>query len=244
MITTNKQELNIETLYKKTLNKNILITSLILVISMLLFEISDLDLIIQDLFYDFDMHAWIVDRDNMILKFIFYDGIKKALILFALTILIMLLFYKKNEHVQHYKTGLVIVVLSAVFVPSVVGGLKAITNTPCPKALSHFNGCYPYIKVFTPYPPTFHQKEKVECFPAGHASGGFALLSLFFLFKSKKNRRRALLFAIATGWGMGIYKMLIGDHFFSHTFIAMVLAWLIILIVAKFTLTASHDLNY
>jgi len=226
------------------LNRSILITLIILAISMLLFEMSSIDLMIQNLFYDFKLHQWIVDRDNMLLKFIFYDGIKKALILFGVLILMTLIFFRKNERIQSYKAGLLIVVFSAIFVPSVVGGLKAITNIPCPKNITHFNGYYPYIKVFTPYPSTFHQKEKIECFPAGHASGGFALLSLFFLFKSRKNRRRTLFFAMVIGWSMGFYKMLIGDHFFSHTFIAMVLAWLIILIVARFTLTASHDLSY
>lgn len=32
---------------------------------------------------------------------------------------------------------------------------------------------------------------------------------------------------------MGLYKMLIGDHFLSHTLVTMTLAWLIILILAK-----------
>lgn len=210
-----------------------MITTIILAISMVLFEVSNIDIMIQDWFYNFNLNQWIVDRDNQILKFIFYDGIKKALIIFAVTVLMMLIFGKKNKLVQDYKTGLLIIVFSAIFVPTVIGGLKAITNTPCPKNINHFNGCYPYVKVFDPYPSTFHQKEKVECFPAGHASGGFALLSLFFLFKSKKNRLIALLFAIITGWSMGIYKMLIGDHFFSHTFITMILAWLIILIITK-----------
>ena len=32
---------------------------------------------------------------------------------------------------------------------------------------------------------------------------------------------------------MGIYKMMIGDHFSSHTILTMLIAWLIILINAK-----------
>jgi len=218
---------------KKRLHKLIIITTLILVISMVLFEVTNIDIMIQNCFYDFNLHQWIVDRDNAILKFVFYDGIKKALILFAVIVLMVLIFGRKNRLVQNYKIGLLIVVCSAISVPSVIGGLKAITNTPCPKNLTYFNGCYPYVKVFDAYPPSFYQKEKVECFPAGHASGGFALLSLFFLFKSKRNRLIALFLAMITGWSMGIYKMLIGDHFFSHTFITMILAWLIILIVVR-----------
>ena len=56
-------------------------------------------------------------------------------------------------------------------------------------------------------------------------------MSLFFLFKKRKYQIRALIFALAIGWSMGIYKMLIGDHFLSHTIITMLIAWLIILII-------------
>lgn len=33
---------------------------------------------------------------------------------------------------------------------------------------------------------------------------------------------------------MGLYKILKGDHFLSHTLIAMVMGWLIILLIVKF----------
>ena len=77
-----------------------MITTIILAISMVLFEVSNIDIMIQDWFYNFNLNQWIVDRDNQILKFIFYDGIKKALIIFAVTVLMMLIFGKKNKLVQ------------------------------------------------------------------------------------------------------------------------------------------------
>jgi len=81
---------------------------------------------------------------------------------------------------------------------------------------------------------------KIKCWPAGHASGGFALLSLFFLFKSRKNKKIAIITALSVGWAMGLYKMVIGDHFLSHTIITMMLAWLIVLIIAKFVDTVVY----
>jgi membrane-associated PAP2 superfamily phosphatase len=75
--------------------------------------------------------------------------------------------------------------------------------------------------------------KKFKCYPAGHASGGFALMSLFFLFKTYKNRIIALLFAFVIGWSMGVYKMLIGHHYLSHTVITMILSWLLILAIYK-----------
>jgi membrane-associated PAP2 superfamily phosphatase len=76
--------------------------------------------------------------------------------------------------------------------------------------------------------------KRQRCFPAAHASGGFALLSLYFLFKKRRNRRLALGFALTLGWLMGGYKMVVGDHFISHTLITMELAWLLINFVAFF----------
>ncbi|WP_373069635.1 phosphatase PAP2 family protein [Sulfurimonas sp.] len=200
---------------------------------MVIFEVTDLDYIIQDLFYDFSTKKWILDRNEYILELIFYSGIKKVLVLFAAGILISLTFFYKTSFVKKYKKGLLVVMLSAIFIPLTVGVLKKITNTPCPKNIERYNGNYPNVKVFDAYPKIFKQECKIRCWPAGHASGGFALLSLYFLFKNLKNKKYALLFGLLVGWSMGIYKMLIGDHFMSHTLVTMFLAWIIILSIDK-----------
>ena len=44
----------------------------------------------------------------------------------------------------------------------------------------------------------------------------------------------AVIGALITGWSMGYYKMLIGDHFLSHTVIVMIIAWLTVLSIVKF----------
>ena len=219
----------------KNLNKHILITAILLISVIAIFLFSDLDIFIQSFFYNFDTKNWLIDKDEPILKFFFYDGIKNLLILFAVNILIFLIFLRKKELIQEYKKGLIIVLLSAIFIPIIIGSLKAISNTPCPCNLVNFNGTYPDTKVFDSYPKDFIQPSKAKCWPAGHASGGFALMALFFLFKTPINQKRALIIGLVVGWSMGTYKMLLGDHFLSHTIITMMMAWLIILIIVKFT---------
>jgi membrane-associated PAP2 superfamily phosphatase len=161
-------------------------------------------------------------------KFIFYDGIKKLLI--AIGVLFLFAFFMKKF--KEYKKGILIVVLSAIIIPVFIGFLKRETNMPCPKNVVRYGGVYPKTKVWEHYPKGFH-KPRIKCWPAGHASGGFALMSLFFLFKRKRNKIIGLLVGISIGWAMGIYKMMIGDHFLSHTILTMLIAWLIILINAK-----------
>ncbi len=217
-----------------SINKYIIITIITIIITILLFEYTNIDIALQNYFYDFQTHKWLIDRNEPVLKFIFYNGIKKLLIIFAVCILFSLIFFRKKRVVQEYKKGLILVVLSAILIPVIVGSLKATTNTPCPKNIEHFGGVYPDIKVLDSYPKDFKQKKKIKCWPAGHASGGFALFSLFFLFKSRKNRKRALALAMFVGWSMALYKMFIGDHFLSHTLVTMELAWLIVLILEKY----------
>lgn len=219
----------------KNLNNQILITAFLLIAVIALFQFSNLDIFVQNFFYNFETKNWIIDKNEPILKFFFYDGIKNLLILFAVAILFSLIFLRKRKFVQEYKKGLIIVLLAAIFVPSIIGSLKAISNTPCPCNIIHFNGTYPEIKALDSYPKDFVQTSKAKCWPAGHASGGFALMALFFLFKTAKNQKRALIGALIIAWSMGTYKMLLGDHFLSHTIITMLLAWLIILLIVKFT---------
>ncbi|MEN4052948.1 MULTISPECIES: phosphatase PAP2 family protein [Sulfurimonas] len=217
-----------------TLKRQIILTSLILAAVILFFGITDVDLYIQDMFYNFSTHKWILDWSLQPYRFIFYDGIKKLLIIIAAMFLFALIFFWKKPLIQSYKRGIVILILSAIFVPVISSGLKSQTNMPCPKDEKHYGGIYPRSAVWQSYSQEFkltHKKSK--CWPAGHASGGFALLSLFFLFKKKKNKIIGLGIGVVTGWSMGLYKMIIGDHFFSHTVITMVLAWLIILLIVK-----------
>ena len=164
----------------ESLNKQILITTILLIIVICLFQFTNLDIFIQSFFYDFESKNWLINKDEPILKFFLYDGLKKAIIIFNVLILIALLFFRKKQIVQEYKKGLLIVLLSAIFIPSIIGSLKAITNTPCPCNIVKFGGTYLEKKVFDSFPSDFVQTSKAKCWPAGHASGGFALMSLFF----------------------------------------------------------------
>jgi len=217
-----------------TINKQITATLLLLVATIIFFGIINVDTPIQDSLFNHLNNTWILNRNLEPYKFIFYDGIKKLLIFFALSLLATLIFFRKKDAVQKYKTGIKIVILSAIFVPLMVGGLKKYTNMPCPKNEVHYGGTMIRTAVWESYKEPYSNKPSIRCYPAGHASGGFALLSLFFLFKAKRNKILALTVALSIGWSMGIYKMLIGDHFLSHNIITMILAWLIILIISKF----------
>jgi len=215
------------------LNIAIVATAIILMFLIILFGLTDIDVYIQNYFYDSTAHKWILNSNLQPYKFIFYDGAKKFLILIAVGFLVVLLFFRSKKVIKEHTKGIIIVILSAIIVPITVGMLKKSTNMPCPKNEILYGGKMPRTAVWQSYKEPYSKMEKISCWPAGHASGGFALMSLFFLFKSRRRKWIALATGVTVGWIMGIYKMLIGDHFFSHTVITMVLAWLLILIIAK-----------
>lgn len=214
--------------------KQILLSAIILLLTLLWFETTSTDIWLQNLLFNEYNNTWMIDTPGRLLSFIFYDGIKKLLIILSVAILISLLFFKNNKTVKQYRRGLRIVLLSLLIVPSVIGGLKATTNVACPRDIIVYGGSIPYIRVFESYQQGQKPEKNQRCFPAGHASGGFALMSLFFLFHSKRNRQRGLLFGLSIGGLMGSYKMLLGHHFLSHTIITMIIAWLLINLVVMF----------
>ncbi|MDY0124259.1 MAG: phosphatase PAP2 family protein [Sulfurimonas sp.] len=215
-------------------NRQIIVTIFCLFTLFFLFELTNIDIYVQNYFYNETAGKWLLSHEKGSLPdTLFYTGIKKAIIVFGVFILFLYLYSFKEsaQRLKEYRTGLLIVWLSIAAVPLVVGVLKALSNVPCPCDSQHFGGEYPYIRALDTMPA--YILKKFKCYPAGHASGGFALMSLFFLFKGQKNRFVALGVAITIGWSMGLYKMLMGHHYLSHTVITMVLAWLLILLIYK-----------
>lgn len=216
------------------IDRKILITFIILISIFFLFEFTNIDLFVESFFYDNVSNKWMLKHvKGSLLDTVFYTGVKKVIILFTVFILFLYLYSFKASAIKlkEYRSGLLIVWLSVAIVPFVIGLLKATTNVPCPCDSLYFGGNYPYIKALDSMPQEILKKFK--CYPAGHASGGFALMSLFFLFKSRRNKILALTVALTIGWSMGLYKMFLGDHYLSHTIITMLLSWLLILIIKK-----------
>ena len=197
-------------------------------VCLFLFELTPVDIFLQQLLFDSDTQQWIWSRTEPVTRLLLYDGPRACLVILGAGLVISLVAARFSPALRPYTRQIRIVLLSLALVPGSVGLLKNVTNVACPRNLVQFGGELEYVGILGAYAPREDPVPKQRCFPAGHASGGFALLSLSVLFKTRRNRRQALLATLALGWTMGIYKMLIGDHFISHTVTTMLLAWLII----------------
>ena len=66
-----------------------------------------------------------------------------------------------------------------------------------------------------------------SCFPAGHASAGYAWVALYFFFLARRPawRWRGLAIGLIAGAVFGIAQQLRGAHFFSHDLWTLMICW-------------------
>jgi len=106
----------------------------------------------------------------------------------------------------------------------VVVVLKGISRTSCPWDLEVFGGAARYLSHWA-----WGQLDGGPggCFPAGHASTGFAFVAAHFWLKPTHPSlaRRWMWVALATGALLGISQQMRGAHFMSHTLWTVWLCW-------------------
>jgi membrane-associated PAP2 superfamily phosphatase len=105
-----------------------------------------------------------------------------------------------------------------------------VTGVYCPCEIERYGGEMPYVRLFETVPPEIVAVKRGRCFPAAHASGGFALMA--FAFAGARRLRNAW-WGLGWGWILGLYQMARGVHYLSHTVVSMLVAWVLILLIAR-----------
>lgn len=196
-----------------------------------LLEVTALDLWVQDHCYDFERNRWLVDAKEPVGRLFFYDGPKACIILAALGLLALTLGPARwRDRWGFARRDLGVAVLTLIAVPVLAGFGKSATNIFTPAQIRRYGGDVPYVKLFATYPANDRPADRGRGFPAGHASGGFALLGLYGLRRTRAWRWGAVALGLGAGWWMGGYQMLKGAHYLSHTVATMLLAWVVVLL--------------
>jgi len=195
-----------------------------------LFEATNLDLALQDCFFDFGTGRWWVDAGDPLWRALAYTGPKAALIGLGVALLAVTLGPERwRLRLQVTRRAALVALLTLGSLPALVGFGKSATNVFCPSELRRYGGDVRYVKLGESFPKEDRPERRGRGFPAGHASGGFALIGLIVLRRTRAWRRGGLLLALGAGWGVGGYQMLRGAHFLSHTVTTMILAWIVVL---------------
>lgn len=120
---------------------------------------------------------------------------------------------------------------SVVLSTALVSRLKHLTGMDCPWDLSRYGGHQPYYGLFE----SRQGLTASGCFPAGHASAGYAWLALYFFAIAVKPQWRlpALALGLAAGLVFGVAQQLRGAHFVSHDLWTMMICWTVPLLLFR-----------
>ena len=202
----------------------------LLVAAFLLFEFTGLDLFFQDRLSDFTTHGWMIDRHDSILRLAFYDLPKVFIIALGVALLGLAVgparWRDRWPLAAPSRHHLFVAFLTIGTVPAVIGQLKATTNIFCPSEIRRYGGDAPYVRVMERYPADDRPTKRGRCFPAGHASGGFALLALSGLGRNRRAQMLGVALGLGFGGAMGFYQIAKGAHYLSHTVITALIAWI------------------
>lgn len=114
--------------------------------------------------------------------------------------------------------------LTTLFALLVVSNIKLHSHSSCPWSLQEFGGVATHVSHWA-----WGVRDGGEggCFPAGHASAGFAFVGGFFAFRHvlPATARRWLLGSMLAGLLLGLAQQVRGAHYMSHTFWTAWFCW-------------------
>lgn len=213
---------------RRTLLWNMVVSVLAIAGICLVETFTDADIDFQRWLFDDTTGTWLVSRElHAQLKQIAYNAPKSALVVFGAYWSLGLLRSVRNPAWRARRKGCVLMLLALIVVPCILAGSRSFTNMYCPSQLVEFGGEYELQRILEPANPANSGPGRLAgmCFPAGHASGGFALMMLYFARRPGQTSRGGLLFGLGYGLAMGLYQVIRGEHFMSDTLVTMVGAW-------------------
>jgi membrane-associated PAP2 superfamily phosphatase len=200
-------------------------------------EFTGLDLAVQDRFYNFTTGTWLINPLAPWPKAMFYTGPKYLLMLGGIALLAITVMpgtWRKTATAwMQDRRALLVCFFTLGLVPLAVGQIKQYTNVYCPAQIQRYGGEMPYVRVMESYPADFMPARRGQCWPAGHASGGFALLAFAGLARTRRGQLVAIALGLCVGGVMGCYQMAKGAHYLSHTLVTALLAWLVFLLLRR-----------
>ncbi len=197
-----------------------LLASLAALAVIALWELSRQDLPFEMLWGD--LHGFAL-RDHWLFDTVLHEGGRKLSWLVA-TALCLGVWWPFGPLRQLSTSQRIQLAVSGLLAAGVVAALKSVSTTSCPWDLQHFGGLARHVSHWQ-----WHAQDggSGHCFPAGHASSGFAFIGGWFVFlRSPGVARRWLLASLAAGLLLGLSQQIRGAHFMSHTLWTAWICWM------------------
>lgn len=202
------------------LRSHLLIPLALVTIALVVDAWWSLDLRLSDTLFTWEGDRWALHH-NWFTETLVHSGgrILTGIMLATLLLTLGLSFLLKTW--RKYRSGLVYLITTILISLALINGLKAVSGVPCPWDVTRYGGNAVLQHWFTGF--TGHY----GCFPAGHASGGYVWVALYFfaLAHCFKRRYQTLATGITLGLIFGIAQQLRGAHFLSHDLVTLGICW-------------------
>ena len=193
----------------------------------LLFASTDLDLnIARRLFFDTEHLRW-VGAGNWWIEAVLHTGGRWFVRALVASAGIAWLATHIEPSWRPLRRPAAYFVVATVLAVGSVGLLKTVTNVDCPWDLANFGGQMPFVHLFAHRAASLRH---ARCFPAAHASSGYALIALYFVARERSLTlaRAGLFVGVLVGVVFGLAQQARGAHFVSHDLWSAYLVWCIV----------------
>lgn len=180
-------------------------------------------------FFNVHQHVFLLKHHQFLSGFM-HTALKWLMVAMALSSLLLAVMAIKFKALNPLKQAFLWAFMGMVLATSAVAILKHFSMHGCPWDLAMYGGKLPLLKLFSVLPAGV---EAGACFPAGHASGGFALMAFYFAFRQIKPHfaNVMLWLGLVMGLAMGFAQVMRGAHFLSHVLWSGWVVWVSLLLL-------------
>lgn len=198
--------------------------SIALMLTSALCEYTGFDLWLGGHFFS-SREGWVF-RDHWLTNKVVHQGGNYLTVTLAVFMLGCWIYSYFSSRGSQYRPALGALLWGGILSVLMVAGLKSITHIYSPWDLAMFGGAMPYIRIFDHVPMGIRVG---HAFPAGHASGAYALIGIYRLAKTHhwKHPQYYLWGVLGLGVIFGLAQQMRGAHFVSHDLMTLAICWAI-----------------
>jgi membrane-associated PAP2 superfamily phosphatase len=181
------------------------------------------DLWLADRLYAVEGHSWSLN-DHFVTEHLVHIGGKRVSVIAWAGALMAWMVCWLALAWREWRRPLLYLWVSVLLATALVSALKRGSGLDCPWDLLRYGGDRPYFGLFSARPAWM---PAASCFPAGHASAGYAWIALYFFFLAVRPawRWKGLAGGLVAGAAFGIAQQLRGAHFLSHDLWTLAICW-------------------
>lgn len=200
--------------------RHVLLPLALMLPALFLVETTRLDAWLADRWYALGGGAWAF-RDHWLAYDLIHHHGKQMIIAFALLLIGLLIASSWWRVIRPWRRRITYLLVCMLILPGLVAFAKHSSPVHCPWNISRYGGAFPFRHLFE-----YSMGPGGYCFPSGHASGGFALISMYFAALGAVRRPALFLLpGLLVGWTFALGQQARGAHFLSHDLWTLSFCW-------------------